>query len=315
MQSEQTDQGISVITSGDNPIGNSGGTTPSDSGSTRSTTGDDQGFALLPTNSRGQPEEGGSNFEPEAVTQHISESTKRITGTWGRMSQSKISSKDSRGFRYDEAARTVLLEEKWRTTERLLRRLGNVLKDGKNRPDALERAYRVWITTRDRWGVVLIVLNAMNALFAVGLEPYVPQQYISGINALISSAASVIGAVLAHYDYNSKIIRAHKARLALLKLGLRMTNILRKHPAEREEEPSLFAEEVINEYNSVIETLPVLPSNWRKRKRKDQILELFKDEALMNPYELIDASWRNTTPAGLTETSSSSSGDLPPSEQ
>jgi hypothetical protein len=65
-----------------------------------------------------------------------------------------------------------------------------------------------------KFNVPILIVSAINALTAVGLNSFVRQEYVSVLNAILSAGTGVLGSVQLYLKINEKMANALRRRFS-----------------------------------------------------------------------------------------------------
>jgi len=104
-----------------------------------------------------------------------------------------------------------------------------------------------------RFNIPIIGISALNALTAVVLNEFVPQSYVSIINAVLSAGTGVLGSVQLYLKVNEKMTSALRSSITMQKLALRISKELTIDPENRVSEGKTFMNECHSDFITCIE--------------------------------------------------------------
>jgi hypothetical protein len=145
----------------------------------------------------------------------------------------------------------------WRQVETYLIYLQNAAIHGPLKPRRLQRRINSLKRTQTRWGILLIMLSAVNAVFAVGAEPYIPQQYLSGLNALLSLISSIIASVLAFLRYEETTDKLRECISGVDVMVNEITSTISVSRAYRTVDPLEFMNKMTDQYLKLLALRPI----------------------------------------------------------
>jgi len=97
----------------------------------------------------------------------------------------------------------------------------------------------------------IIIASGINSIISVSLNQYIEQSYVSVINCLISLTISIIGSIELFLQINKKSDEEAKSYKEFYNLSLKINNLLKLEHEHRTEEPKIFLNDVINEYQTI----------------------------------------------------------------
>lgn len=119
--------------------------------------------------------------------------------------------------------------------------------------DLYRKEYVYYHSLAQKFNIPIIAISALNALTAVVLNEFVPQSYVSIINAVLSAGTGVLGSVQLYLKINEKMTNALRASLTMKKLALRISKELTLDPEHRVTEGKTFMNECHSEFVTCIE--------------------------------------------------------------
>jgi len=151
----------------------------------------------------------------------------------------------------------------------------------------------------NRFNIPILVTSAINALMAVVLNSFVPQKYVSIMNAILSAGTGALGSIQMYLKINDKLTNAARSALVMRRLALRISKELSVDVKTSDEET--FLSECFTEFNAALEQ-----SNPVKRHIKN-FLKLEKPEPLVEPL--------SKTASDLSDTNYTDAYSLPESPE
>ena len=134
---------------------------------------------------------------------------------------------------------------------------------------------------------------------AVVLNSFVPQKYVSIMNAILSAGTGALGSIQMYLKINDKLTNAARSALVMRRLALRISKELSVDVKTSDEET--FLSECFTEFNAALEQ-----SNPVKRHIKN-FLKLEKPEPLVEPL--------SKTASDLSDTNYTDAYSLPESPE
>ena len=151
----------------------------------------------------------------------------------------------------------------------------------------------------NRFNIPILVTSAINALMAVVLNSFVPQKYVSILNAVLSAGTGALGSIQMYLKINDKLTTASRSALVMRRLALKIAKELSVDVKTSDEET--FLSECFSEFNTALEQ-----SNPVKRHIKN-FLKLEKPEPLVEPL--------SKTSSDLSDTNYTDACSLPESPE
>jgi hypothetical protein len=122
----------------------------------------------------------------------------------------------------------------------------------------------------------IIILSGMNSIFSIGLSNYMQQETVSVINCLISLVISIIGSIELYLQINKNSDLEMKAYKDFYNLALRINTVLKLDKEHRQEDPKIFVQKMITEYENLFNE-----SRVNGLEHNDKLVPLNKSNNLM----------------------------------
>jgi hypothetical protein len=104
-----------------------------------------------------------------------------------------------------------------------------------------------------KFNIPILVVSAVNALTAVGLNSFIDQEYVSVINAILSSGTGVLGSIQLYMKISEKTTNALRASILMKRLALKVSKELSIEPENRVTDGQAFLSDCFSEFNTAIE--------------------------------------------------------------
>ena len=104
-----------------------------------------------------------------------------------------------------------------------------------------------------RFNVPILIISAINALTAVALNSFVPQTYVSILNAVLSSGTGVLGSVQLYLKISEKMTNSLRASILMKRLALKISKELSIDPEHRMTDGQAFLADCFAEFNTALE--------------------------------------------------------------
>lgn len=104
-----------------------------------------------------------------------------------------------------------------------------------------------------KFNVPILVVSAINALTAVGLNSFIRQEYVSVLNAILSAGTGVLGSVQLYLKINEKITNSLRASILMRRLALKISKELSIDMKNRETFGQAFMNDCFAEFNTALE--------------------------------------------------------------
>lgn len=104
-----------------------------------------------------------------------------------------------------------------------------------------------------KFNIPILVVSAINALTAVGLNAFVRQEFVSVLNAVLSAGTGVLGSIQLYLKINEKMTNSVRASMLMKRLALKISKELSIDRAQRATEGQTFLQECFGEFNAALE--------------------------------------------------------------
>jgi hypothetical protein len=104
-----------------------------------------------------------------------------------------------------------------------------------------------------RFNIPILVVSAINSLTAIALTEFVPQKFVSIMNAILSAGTGVLGSIQLYMKLNEKTANALRSATLFKRLGLKISRELTLARKDRSTEGQAFLSECFSEMNAAIE--------------------------------------------------------------
>jgi hypothetical protein len=145
----------------------------------------------------------------------------------------------------------------------------------------------------------VIILNGINSIFAVGLQPYIPQGTISLTNSLIALTCGIIGSIELYFGIQKRLENDMISQRDYYLLSIDIFKTLSLSPEHRPIPSKDFLEKSYNTYTKLIES-----SSTLARVKGDQLIPIdlptADDEIEVLTPQNNGAFW-NTSVASIAE--------------
>jgi len=115
----------------------------------------------------------------------------------------------------------------------------------------------------------VIILNGINSIFAVGLQPYIPQGTISLTNSLIALTCGIIGSIELYFGIQKRLENDMISQRDYYLLSIDIFKTLSLSPEHRPIPSKDFLEKSYNTYTKLIES-----SSTLARVKGDQLIPI-----------------------------------------
>ena len=108
-------------------------------------------------------------------------------------------------------------------------------------------------TLSRRFNVPILLISAINSLTAVILPSFIPQEYVSIINATASAGTGVLGSIQLYLKLNEKMTVSLKSAMVFKAIAIKISKELTLAESERSQSGSSFLADRFSEFNAAIE--------------------------------------------------------------
>lgn len=104
-----------------------------------------------------------------------------------------------------------------------------------------------------KFNIPILIISSINALTAVAMNEFVPQKFVSIINAILSAGTGVLGSIQLYMKINEKMTNALRSSIAFKRLALKISKEMTLAREDRVTEGQAFMGECFAELNTAIE--------------------------------------------------------------
>jgi len=104
-----------------------------------------------------------------------------------------------------------------------------------------------------KFNIPILVVSAINALTAVGLNAFVRQEFVSVLNAVLSAGTGVLGSIQLYLKINEKMTNSVRASMLMKRLALKISKELSIEPSHRVSDGQAFMNDCFGEFNTALE--------------------------------------------------------------
>ena len=104
-----------------------------------------------------------------------------------------------------------------------------------------------------KFNVPILIVSAVNALTAVGLNSFIHQEYVSVLNAILSAGTGVLGSIQLYLKINEKMTNSLRAAILMKRLALKISKELSIDMKNRVSDGQIFMNECFAEFNTALE--------------------------------------------------------------
>lgn len=104
-----------------------------------------------------------------------------------------------------------------------------------------------------KFNIPILLISSLNSLCAISLNDFMPQRYVSILNAVLSAGTGVLGSIQLYMKLNEKMTNAMRASIHFKKLALKISKELTIARRDRTTEGQTFLADCFSEFNTVLE--------------------------------------------------------------
>ncbi len=104
-----------------------------------------------------------------------------------------------------------------------------------------------------KFNIPILIISSINALTAVAMNEFIPQKFVSIINAILSAGTGVLGSIQLYMKINEKMTNALRSSIAFKRLALKISKEITLAREDRVTEGQSFMTECFSELNTAIE--------------------------------------------------------------
>ena len=104
-----------------------------------------------------------------------------------------------------------------------------------------------------RFNIPILIVSAVNALTAVGLNSFIAQEYVSVLNAILSAGTGVLGSIQLYLKISEKMTNSLRAAILMKRLALKISKELSIDMANRVTKGEAFLGDCFAEFNTALE--------------------------------------------------------------
>lgn len=115
------------------------------------------------------------------------------------------------------------------------------------------KQYIKYIKISKQFSIPILILSSLNGLFALSLQPFLKQDYISVLNACISLTCGVLGSIQLFMKIDEKIHNYIICSHEFNKLSIKISKELNLEPNCRHVKGRDFLMEIFSEFNTILD--------------------------------------------------------------
>ena len=113
--------------------------------------------------------------------------------------------------------------------------------------------YQYYHGMSGKFNIPILVISALNALCAIALNDFLPQRFVSIMNAVLSSGTGVLGSVQLYMKLNERMSNALRSSINFKKLALKISKELTISRSDRSTDGAAFLSDCFGEFNTALE--------------------------------------------------------------
>lgn len=126
------------------------------------------------------------------------------------------------------------------------------------------KQYLKYLKINKKFSIPILVLSSLNGLFALSLQPFLQQDYISVLNACISLACGVLGSIQLFMKIDEKIHNYIICSHEFNKLSIKISKELNLERDCRHVNGRDFLLESFNEFNTILDKQEIKERNVKE---------------------------------------------------
>ena len=130
------------------------------------------------------------------------------------------------------------------------------------------KEYTYYNRLSSKFNIPILVVSAFNSFTAVALTTFIPQRYVSIMNAILSAGTGVLGSIQLYMKLNERMANALRSSISIKRVALKISKEISINRDLRVTDGITFLQECFSEFNQIIE------SGNPIEKRLDNHLEL-----------------------------------------
>jgi hypothetical protein len=142
--------------------------------------------------------------------------------------------------------------ERWHTEEEIF--LENLQRQCETMYKYMLKEHHYYDRLSGKFNIPILVISSINSLTAVGLNSFVPQEYVSVLNAVLSAGTGVLGSIQLYLKLNEKMTKATRASVGFKRISLKISRELALAREVRMTEGPGFVQDCFSEYNQILES-------------------------------------------------------------
>lgn len=104
-----------------------------------------------------------------------------------------------------------------------------------------------------KFNIPILVISSLNSLCAIALNDFLPQKFVSILNAILSAGTGVLGSIQLYMKINEKMANATRSQVLMKRLALKISKELSIDRDTRSSDGQIFLQDCFSEFNAALE--------------------------------------------------------------
>ena len=115
------------------------------------------------------------------------------------------------------------------------------------------KEYTFYNRLSSKFNIPILVVSAINSLTAVALTTYIPQKYVSVLNAILSASTGVLGSIKLYMKLNERMANSLRSSISMKRIALKITKELSLSRELRTIDGIAFVQDCFADFNQTLE--------------------------------------------------------------
>ena len=115
------------------------------------------------------------------------------------------------------------------------------------------KEYTFYNRLSSKFNIPILVVSAINSLTAVALTTFIPQKYVSIMNAILSAGTGVLGSVQLYMKLNERMANSLRSSISMKRIALKITKELSLSRELRTIDGVAFVQDCFADFNQTLE--------------------------------------------------------------
>ena len=115
------------------------------------------------------------------------------------------------------------------------------------------KEYTYYNRLSSKFNIPILVVSAINSLTAVALTTFIPQKYVSIMNAILSAGTGVLGSVQLYMKLNERMANSLRSCISMKRIALKITKELSLSRELRTIDGVAFVQDCFADFNQTLE--------------------------------------------------------------